>query len=263
MKKAWLAGLLALAWTAFSNYWYLCKTCGCCGDQTLAAPALSLPSTDAFQFTTDGKADFAETALWPAWKAKTLAFGGLGDTLVAIGHYRADETGGEKLGLARAEVIREKLGWEKSRTVLRAKMVEGLKLPGMAAEVEWRKAKIDQNASTIISQGAETIILFPFRSAVKDVDAKVDAFLKDLIAREKGTGSKISIVGHTDNVGEEGPNQKLGQARADFIRNILRKGGIARERITTDSKGETAPLAPNDTDGGRHQNRRVVLTVTP
>lgn len=266
MKKAWLAGLLALAWIAFSSHWFLCKICGCCGDA--AVPTISMPSTDPYQFTAFGKADFTENALFPAWKMKTLAAGGIGDTLVIYGHYGPKEAGGERLGIARAEQLKSRLAgsWDAARIFCRAKMIPELSeasFPAMAASFDWLKARIDKTQSTIISQGNEVIILFPFRSAVKEVDKKVDAFLKNLVAQQKSTTAKISITGHTDNVGDEMPNQKLGQARADFIASILRRGGIAANRISTASKGETQPIATNDDDAGRQQNRRVVLTVNP
>jgi len=71
------------------------------------------------------------------------------------------------------------------------------------------------------------------------------------------------VVGHTDNVGEDKENIALGLGRAKAIAKFLTSHGIAANRIQTDSKGESEPqpLADNNTEDGRHQNRRVVLTV--
>lgn len=71
--------------------------------------------------------------------------------------------------------------------------------------------------------------------------------------------SDYSVVldGHTDAKGSEKYNQKLAQKRADAVANILVSNGIAKEKITTNSFGETQPVVSNDTEDGRAQNRRV------
>lgn len=71
----------------------------------------------------------------------------------------------------------------------------------------------------------------------------------------------ILITGHTDNVGSERSNQKLSQGRADAIRNRLILGGIDPERIQAEGKGMLEPVADNDTEEGRAQNRRVEFTI--
>jgi outer membrane protein OmpA-like peptidoglycan-associated protein len=259
MKNLW--ALLLLGWVALGSWWYVCKRCNCCGTE-ISAPVLSKNPYDFDWNSSKMKLnpDFDK------WKSNLLSAGGMGDTLVVFGYYGQNETGGEKLGLARAEAVKKTLenSWDASRIVCRAKMVADLgekNAPFMAANFDWKKAKINKNESTIISQGSDFIILFPFRSAVKEVDAKVDAFLKDLSEKNKNSNLNISIVGHTDNVGEDAPNKALGQARADFIAKILKKNGIAAGRISTNSMGESQPAATNDTDEGRHQNRRVVISV--
>ncbi|MCL4108714.1 UNVERIFIED_CONTAM: hypothetical protein GTU68_007032 [Idotea baltica] len=55
----------------------------------------------------------------------------------------------------------------------------------------------------------------------------------------------------------------LGLLRAQAIKSLLVNKGLAASRITTESKGETAPIASNDSPGGRQQNRRVELTIIP
>jgi outer membrane protein OmpA-like peptidoglycan-associated protein len=71
----------------------------------------------------------------------------------------------------------------------------------------------------------------------------------------------IEIQGHTDTVGDDLYNEKLGQARADAARVYLAKQGIALHRMNSISYGETAPVAENETREGRAQNRRIVLVV--
>ena len=73
----------------------------------------------------------------------------------------------------------------------------------------------------------------------------------------------ISIVaeGHTDSIGSDAYNMKLGQRRADSVRNYLVNKGISGKRIRTESYGESRPVATNETAEGRAQNRRVELRV--
>lgn len=71
-----------------------------------------------------------------------------------------------------------------------------------------------------------------------------------------------AIEGHTDNVGSESANFSLSQRRADAVRSYLANQGIAAKRMTTAGMGEGAPLAGNDTDTGRQQNRRVEIIIS-
>lgn len=73
-----------------------------------------------------------------------------------------------------------------------------------------------------------------------------------------------AIEGHTDNVGSESANFSLSQRRADAVRNYLANQGIVANRMTTAGMGEGVPVAGNDTDTGRQQNRRVeVIIINP
>jgi outer membrane protein OmpA-like peptidoglycan-associated protein len=73
----------------------------------------------------------------------------------------------------------------------------------------------------------------------------------------------VIAEGHTDTVGSAEYNQKLSERRADAVRRYLINGGIMPERIRTEGFGESKPVASNDTDEGRAQNRRVELRVLP
>ncbi len=71
---------------------------------------------------------------------------------------------------------------------------------------------------------------------------------------------KISIEGHTDNVGEDAGNQTLSDKRAASVKAyLMEKYGIDAARLETKGYGETKPVASNDTPEGRQNNRRVEL----
>jgi hypothetical protein len=69
----------------------------------------------------------------------------------------------------------------------------------------------------------------------------------------------IEISGHSDNQGDPIQNKALSQARAEAVRQYMISLDIAAERITTRSYGATQPIASNDTEGGRMENRRVEI----
>lgn len=79
----------------------------------------------------------------------------------------------------------------------------------------------------------------------------------------KYPNSTIEVVGHTDNVGEAAYNQDLSQRRAVAVAEVLRGSGVPSGRISTYGRGEDAPIASNQTEYGRAQNRRVEIIIRP
>jgi outer membrane protein OmpA-like peptidoglycan-associated protein len=71
----------------------------------------------------------------------------------------------------------------------------------------------------------------------------------------------VRLEGHTDNTGDSAANKKLSLDRAIVVKEIMIKSGIAEGRIATDGYGQEKPIASNDTEAGRAQNRRTELVV--
>jgi outer membrane protein OmpA-like peptidoglycan-associated protein len=72
---------------------------------------------------------------------------------------------------------------------------------------------------------------------------------------------EIAIAGHTDSVGTPATNRQLSEDRANAVEAYLIGKGIAAKRLRTHGYGETQPIAPNNTESGRQQNRRVEFTI--
>lgn len=70
---------------------------------------------------------------------------------------------------------------------------------------------------------------------------------------------KVEVSGHTDSIGTDRYNMGLSLRRADTVRSYLINKGIAADRLVAKGYGESEPIATNDTDEGRFQNRRVEL----
>lgn len=69
--------------------------------------------------------------------------------------------------------------------------------------------------------------------------------------------ARIRVAGHTDNVGNSRANQRLSERRAQAVREYLMSQGIDGSRIEAVGHGDEQPVASNDTEEGRQQNRRI------
>lgn len=72
---------------------------------------------------------------------------------------------------------------------------------------------------------------------------------------------RIVVEGHTDSRGSDETNMELSRQRALAVRDYLVRQGVAEDRITAVGRGETQPLASNDTSEGRANNRRVEIVI--
>lgn len=89
-----------------------------------------------------------------------------------------------------------------------------------------------------------------------DSQPQLDQVLQLLAA---DPGLRLSIEGHTDATGDPGHNQRLSEARAQAVVAALTAQGIEASRLQAQGHGQSRPVADNDTDHGRAQNRRVEL----
>lgn len=99
------------------------------------------------------------------------------------------------------------------------------------------------NSNAVDAEGTEKVRVFA-------------AFMKDV------PEYKASIVGHTDSDGTDEFNQKLSEKRANHVKNMLIKEGVAADRLTSSGKGESMPVATNATKEGRAQNRRIEVELS-
>jgi len=74
--------------------------------------------------------------------------------------------------------------------------------------------------------------------------------------------AQVQLSGHTDNTGAPDANRTLSLDRANAVKQMLVNRGVGADRIATNGLGQDRPIASNDTEQGRAQNRRLELTVT-
>jgi OmpA-OmpF porin, OOP family len=113
-------------------------------------------------------------------------------------------------------------------------------------------------AATKVTYAADAF--FDFNKAVLKPEGK--AKLDDLAGKVTAINLEVIIaVGHTDSVGGDAYNQKLSVKRSEAVKAYLVSKGIEKNRVYTEGKGESQPVADNKTDAGRAKNRRVEIEV--
>jgi len=95
------------------------------------------------------------------------------------------------------------------------------------------------------------------KATLKPDSAPVIAQVVGLL--KSNPGYKLTVEGHTDNIGAAEPNQKLSEARAASVAAAIVKGGVEASRLKSSGAGLSKPIAPNETSEGRAKNRRVEL----
>lgn len=88
----------------------------------------------------------------------------------------------------------------------------------------------------------------------------LDQFAQSVV---QNPGSVIQIVGHTDATGDDAANLQLARQRAEAVRDYLVSRGVQANRLVAVGRGESEPVASNDTEQGRARNRRFEIFVQP
>ena len=137
---------------------------------------------------------------------------------------------------------------------------------------------IESISQPVVIESVEKIVVTLFEKLLFDsgkADIKEDGYkvmqrVADIIRERKGSIEHIhiKIEGHTDNVpiGKHlesiySDNLMLSQKRAEVVKRYLAEEDIPAELLEAVGYGEKRPIAPNDTDRGRQQNRRVEITI--
>ena len=102
-----------------------------------------------------------------------------------------------------------------------------------------------------------------FKTNSDVIQQKSFALLDNVAAvlREHPQIAKVRVEGHTDNVGDAAYNKDLSGRRAASVRKYLVGKGVAEARLDSAGYGMEQPIAPNDNDAGRSQNRRVEFVI--
>ena len=129
-------------------------------------------------------------------------------------------------------------------------------------------AEIQQSVpgATVTRAGEGIIVKFDsgilFDAGKADVKPDAKTNLNNLSASLKNNPeTNVLIIGHTDNGGTLDQNIDLSVHRAYAVKSYLVDDGIVSQRLKIDGKADTEPIADNNTEAGRIQNRRVEIVI--
>ncbi|WP_303722223.1 OmpA family protein [Malonomonas rubra] len=132
----------------------------------------------------------------------------------------------------------------------------------LANEQAQHQIEIERQQNEILKLTMNSEVSFDSNSAtIKSTFHSPLNKIADIMNRYPRT--QIVVVGHTDSVGSEQYNLDLSLRRANAVAEYLMLRGIDRQRLGTEGRGELEPIATNDTESGRAQNRRVEVFVVP
>ncbi|HWD29203.1 MAG TPA: OmpA family protein [Rhizomicrobium sp.] len=119
-------------------------------------------------------------------------------------------------------------------------------------------ASANQVATALAAEGRVRLYGINFDTDSDHLRGDAKPAVDQLLAALKANAAwKVSIEGHTDSTGNAPHNLDLSQRRAASVKTALVAGGIDAGRLSTQGFGQTKPVAANDTEIGRAQNRRV------
>ncbi|TDS13854.1 OmpA family protein [Sphingobacterium paludis] len=183
----------------------------------------------------------------------------------------SNTTKGAAVGTAAGAGLGALIGGKAGNTAIGA--IAGAAIGGVAGGLIGKK--MDRQAKEIENEvaGAQVIksdegiivkfdegILFDFNSSSLKAAAKTN-INKLVTTLNKEPGTEILVIGHTDNRGTLDVNQKISESRANAVKAYAVSQGLGGARIKTQGKNYSEPLASNDTDAGRAENRRVEIVI--
>lgn len=131
----------------------------------------------------------------------------------------------------------------------------GCRLPQYPASVKPEPAQ-----SEVITLNDAGDVLFAFNQSelTPAAQSKLDSLMPKL---QSADVVSVKVIGHTDNVGSDSYNQALSERRASSVAAYLLSQGLAPNKLTSEGKGQSQPVADNETEEGRAKNRRVELHI--
>ncbi|EJL94926.1 outer membrane protein/peptidoglycan-associated lipoprotein [Pseudomonas sp. GM102] len=130
----------------------------------------------------------------------------------------------------------------------------GCPLPQYPASVK----PVEPPVSEVITLNGNVLFAYNQSELMPQARSELDSLMAKLQSTDVAS---IKVIGHTDSQGSDAYNQKLSERRASSVAAYLLSQGVAPNKLTSEGRGESQPVADNDTEEGRAQNRRVELHI--
>jgi outer membrane protein OmpA-like peptidoglycan-associated protein len=130
------------------------------------------------------------------------------------------------------------------------------------------EAELSGTGVGVARQGDVLVLRMPsdvtFATNQSSIDPRFNAVLDDVAGvLNEYDRSVIDIIGHADSAGSDEYNLDLSRRRASSVAGYLVSRNVLAERLFVDGRGESQPIASNDTPAGKAQNRRVEILIRP
>jgi len=277
MRSLIIGGLAFIAFILFARWHYVCEIKGLCGDRIEAPADYPIVEEGTIDLEEDEKFEYVEKEVLPNLNSENKARiasivtqmkSDPNINLVVKGAFTKEEKEVkpdffENLGIARADAVRKMLtdeGIDEDRISLDFEEAAHALSNPIAFELTRKEIEAAQYT---FSNMTFNDITFPTASAVfrnppRQFRLYADSLKSFLV---NNPNKRVTVIGHTDNEGEEELNYKLGIRRGDSVEYYLRTQVGIKSPISVASRGETAPVASNDTpEGGskkRNNNRQI------
>jgi hypothetical protein len=185
-----------------------------------------------------------------------------GKQIIITGQYKASEqnnTKFENLGIARAEAIKllfsQKIPAERitTRAELLGEDGKDHNQLSVCHSILFEPLKLVEEFEN------RAIIYHGYNTTEWDKNEQIVSYLDKVASKLVKEGGHVLLMGHTDNVGNDEFNMKLGQSRSEAIKKYLIDKGVKGSQIKTGSKGKSSPIESNETEEGRAKNRRTEI----
>ncbi len=188
------------------------------------------------------------------------------------GEQKVGKTTKYGIGGAVAGAVVGQVAGKDTESTLKGAAIGGLAGMGVGAYQDKQEAALRQKlAGTGVSikrEGNMIELVMPSNITFKLNSSDISSTFYDVldsvaIVLEEYDKTNIYIYGHTDSTGTDEINDKLSKERADSVSRYLISRGINSPRITSLGYGSKYPIASNNTEDGRAQNRRVEIEILP
>lgn len=289
MQKHTLPWLIALAaWIAGSTYWHVCKIKEVCDEplvrsapsiSSLSKPSFDIHNSDGLSLTSSGNIKFPQSGEIPNVLEVQPQLEQLKDYLaqnpslqmLLIGKYASNEKNNTQfanLGIALAEALKSIILGEKG--IQQSIITDGVLSDSLyfqadtligGINVVFRQVVSPSTNTSNVESSPELTLYFPYAKTDFSHSGEIDEKLENTITYLKAhPNQQVTLTGYTDNKGSDELNLKLSARRAQNVQDFFVRKGLSSEQFKIVPQGKANPQGDNDTEEGRKENRRVVLS---